>query len=623
MAELGTAYILIEPSMKGSQATITNELSGAGAKAGAASSSSFGKAFGSGLKTVAKVGAATFAAVGTATVGATVALVNGANQVASYGDNIDKMSQKLGLSYESFQKWDYILGQSGVDINSMQTGLKTMTNQLDNAKNGSADAQAMFSKLGISMHDMETMSREDIFEATIKGFQSMEDSTERAALANDIFGRSGQELIPLFNTSAEETAALGQAAKDLGMIMSDESVTASAAYNDSLDTLQRTAGGLKNSLVGEMLPGMTAVMDGLTGLATGSEGASAQITTGVQMAVGSFNQMLPMLLQVVSGIAMGLLQAAPTILSSLATGILTAIPTLLPTIMQVISSLVTTFIELLPMIIEVGMQVLAQLAIGIAQALPTLIPTAIETILNLVGYLIENVDLLIDAAIQLIIGLATGIVQAIPILIEKVPELIGKLVSAIIENAPKLLQAGKDLISKVKEGVVNAWSTLKSTISQKFETVKELISKPFEKAKEAVTKVIEKIKGLFSFKWSLPDLKLPHFSIGAGPTVLGIQLPKINIDWYGKATDNPYLFRSATVVGSSGGLRGFGEKGAEIVYGRDNLLRDIASVTSARPIDMDVNITVNGSEGQNVKELADIIMERMQNEVRRREAIFA
>lgn len=616
MADLGTAYILIEPSMKGSQTTITNELTGAGEKAGSASSSAFGKSFGSGLKTVAKVGAATFAAVGTATVGATVALVNGASEVASYGDNIDKMSQKMGISAQSYQEWDFVMQHCGTSMDTMKTSMKTLATAAETGN-------AAFESIGLTQDQIANMSQEELFGATIAGLQNVTDDTERTYLAGQLLGRGATELGALMNMSADETEAMKQQLHDLGGVMSDEDVAAAATYQDSLQNLTTAGTGLKNSMIGQLLPGITTVMDGLTGLATGSEGASTQITTGVQMAVGSFNQMLPMLLQVVSGIAMGLLQAAPTILSSLATGILTAIPTLLPVIMQVISSLVTTFIELLPMIIEVGMQVLAQLAIGIAQALPTLIPTAIETILNLVGYLIENVDLLIDAAIQLIIGLATGIVQAIPILIEKIPELIGKLVSAIIQNAPKLLQAGKDLISKVKEGVVNAWSTLKSTISQKFETVKELISKPFEKAKEAVTKVIEKIKGLFSFKWSLPDLKLPHFSIGAGPTVLGVQLPKINIDWYGKATDNPYLFRSATVVGSSGGLRGFGEKGAEIVYGRDNLLRDIASVTSARPIDFDVNITVNGAEGQNVNELAEAIMERMQNEVKRREAIFA
>ena len=78
-----------------------------------------GSGFGKGLGSAAKVGAAAVAAVGAAAVGAGAAIVKSTGEVATYGDNIDKMSQKLGLSYEGFQKWDYILSQSGADINSM------------------------------------------------------------------------------------------------------------------------------------------------------------------------------------------------------------------------------------------------------------------------------------------------------------------------------------------------------------------------------------------------------------------------------------------------------------------------------------------------------------------------
>lgn len=578
MAELGTAYILIEPSMQGSQATITKELTGAGEKAGSQASKSFGSSFGNGLKTVAKVGGAAFMAVGTAAAGATVALVNSAGEVASYGDQIDKNSQKMGISAQAYQEWDFILQHSGSSIDSMSRGMMTLSKQ---AESGSA----AFETLGITQEQIASMSKEDLFAATIQGLQQMEEGMERDTVAAQLFGGSAKELGPLLNTSAEDTEAMRQQVHELGGVMSNEAVADAAAYQDSLQNLQTAGTGLKNNLIGQMLPGITSVMDGLTGLATGTDGATEQITGGVESAVGAFNQMLPTLLQVVSGIAMGLLSAAPQILQSLGSGILTALPTLLPVIMQVVLSLVEMFIQMLPQIIQVGMQVLAQLAIGIAQALPTLIPTAIETILNLVMYLIENIDLLIDAAIQLMIGLADGLIQAIPILISKAPEIIMKLVSAIISNAPKILQAGVQLIGKLKDGIVQTWTSVKSTLSQKFGQVKELLSKPFENARKKVSEIIEKIKGLFSFKWEFPKLKMPHFSVGKGPTVLGIELPKINIDWYAKATDTPYLFNSPTVVGGAGGLRGFGERGSEIVYGRDNLLRDIASVSN-RPINL-------------------------------------
>jgi hypothetical protein len=102
------------------------------------------------------------------------------------------------------------------------------------------------------------------------------------------------------------------------------------------------------------------------------------------------------------------------------------------------------------------------------------------------------------------------------------------------------------------------------------------VKKPFDKAKEIVKNAIDFIKGLFKFEWSLPKLKLPHFSIGTGVSVLGIDLPKINVEWYKKAYENPYLFDRPTMVHTAGGLRGFGDgNGDEMVYGRDSLMRDI------------------------------------------------
>ena len=162
------------------------------------------KSIGAKVATVAKGVGVAAAAIGTAAVAAGGAFARSANEVAQYGDQVDKMSQKMGLSAEAYQKWDYVMKISGTEMSNMRTGLKTLTNKIDDAKNGSASAQEMFTKLGISMDDLGKMSREEVFAATISGFQGMADSTERAALANDLFGRSGQELAPLFNMSAEE-----------------------------------------------------------------------------------------------------------------------------------------------------------------------------------------------------------------------------------------------------------------------------------------------------------------------------------------------------------------------------------------------------------------------------------
>ena len=128
--ELGKAYVQIVPSAKGISGSITSELSPETEAAGQKT----GKGFAGKLAKGLAVGGAAIAAGSAA---ALVGIVKGAKGVSEYGDNVDKMSQKLGLSSDAYQKWDYVLNLAGTDMGSMTTGLKTLTNKFDDAKNGS------------------------------------------------------------------------------------------------------------------------------------------------------------------------------------------------------------------------------------------------------------------------------------------------------------------------------------------------------------------------------------------------------------------------------------------------------------------------------------------------------
>ena len=184
-----------------------------------------------------------------------------ADGVSKNLDNIDKMSQKLGLSTDAYQEWDYVMKISGTSIDNMAMGLKTLTNKFDDARNGSDSAVEMFNKLGLSMEDISDLSREDLFSQVIYAFQGMEDSAERAALANDLLGRSGQELAPLFNTSAEETKDLIAQVRDLGGVMSEDAVKQGANFQDSLTSLQTAFSGASATLFEKLIPAITSLMD--------------------------------------------------------------------------------------------------------------------------------------------------------------------------------------------------------------------------------------------------------------------------------------------------------------------------------------------------------------------------
>ena len=363
------------------------------------------------------------------------------------------MSQKLGLSAEGFQKWDYVLKIAGTDINSMQTGLKTLTNKLDDAKNGSSKAQEMFAKLGISMEELQTMSREEAFEAAIKGFQGLEDSTERAALANDLFGRSGQELTPLFNQTAEATEEQMKLAEKYGMVMPESAVKASAAFQDSLTTMSMTMSGFKNRLMGEFLPAITDVTDGLSQIFAGDLSGADKVVEGIENIVKSIGDKLPEFAElgskIVSGLAKALLNGAPLLFREGT---------------KLITDLGTQFIKKLPEIVSVGTNIITSVLDGISEAIPGLIEAMPYIITSLVTSLAENLPKLVASGGKLLMGIVEGVIKAIPILVKQAPTIIGQFVKGIIGMWEAVKQSGKQIIDKLIEGISNMWKNLKEKV---------------------------------------------------------------------------------------------------------------------------------------------------------------
>ena len=227
--EVARAFVPIVPSLENSQKVITQELTGviepAAKVAGEKSGKSLGENIAKGLKTAGAVIGAAMTAATAAAVATGKAFIGAANDVASYGDAIDKNSQKMGISAKAYQEWDFILQHNGASIDGMKTAMLKLTK----AAEGGDDA---FKALGISQEDLSKMSTEEVFAATIKGLQGIQDEGQRTVIANKLLGKGATELGALLNSSAEDTEALRQQVHDLGGVMSDDAVKAAAKYQD-------------------------------------------------------------------------------------------------------------------------------------------------------------------------------------------------------------------------------------------------------------------------------------------------------------------------------------------------------------------------------------------------------
>lgn len=114
----------------------------------------------------------------------------------------------------------------------------------------------------------------------------------------------------------------------------NEAVAASAAFEDSLIKLSHTAGGLKNRMVGELLPGITQITDGLADLLAGNEQAADELKNGVTSVIDTIRTLIPQFAELITSIAGAVLESAPGIIKALADGLLSAISELTPPLLE-------------------------------------------------------------------------------------------------------------------------------------------------------------------------------------------------------------------------------------------------------------------------------------------------
>ena len=422
-------------------------------------SGKLGEALKEGIAKGAELAAAGIAAMAAAATAAVAGIVNAAGAAAEYGDNIDKMSQKLGMSTDAYQEWDFIMQHSGSDIDKMTTSMKTLADAVQEPTDKST---AAFEKLGISIEQAKNMSQEDLFSATITALQKMESGTERTALATDLLGKSAMDLGALLNTSAEETQSMREEVHKLGGVMDEEAVETAAAFQDSLQNVKTALGGITRNIGADFMPSMIQIMNSVSQIAMGNLDA----IKGVELGVGRFvdtigktaqkltqtaQKIIPVIVNAISKMLPSLLNAGLEIVKSLGSAILRNLPMLINTAQTIITDLATALIGELPTLVQVGFDVITQILQGIAGALPTMIPQLVDVVLEIVDVLTDphTLGALIDASFAIIDALIDGLLSedAINKFIDKLPEIVTNIVDVLIKSVGKMMDAASKIIT--------------------------------------------------------------------------------------------------------------------------------------------------------------------------------
>jgi hypothetical protein len=179
--------------------------------------------------------------IGTQMAGLGVALLTpflGAAKVfADMGSDLVDMSQRTGVTVEALSELGFAAGQSGADMETLEGGLRRMQKLIVEAAGGSAEARQALQRLGLTVADLKALSLDEQFKLIADKLSAIENPTLRAALAMDIFGKSGTRLLPLLSGGAKGIEELQEQARELGLTISTEDAQAAEAFGDAIDTL--------------------------------------------------------------------------------------------------------------------------------------------------------------------------------------------------------------------------------------------------------------------------------------------------------------------------------------------------------------------------------------------------
>lgn len=184
-----------------------------------------------------------------------------ANAFSQFGDDMAKMSQRLGVSAQSLSELYYIVGQAGTSMEQLENGMRFLQRNLYNADEEAKSATEAFKKLGLSVSALKMMKPDEQFKAVAAAIAELPSPTERSALAMKIFSRGGTQLLPLLKLSKEEMGQLADRAAKLGLVMGDDDYSAAEELNDAIDTLNASFQGLKNSIAQCIGPALSDMMN--------------------------------------------------------------------------------------------------------------------------------------------------------------------------------------------------------------------------------------------------------------------------------------------------------------------------------------------------------------------------
>ena len=560
MSDLGKAYVQIIPKAEGISNKIKDQVAPGAKQAG----DDAGKSIAGNIKKVLAG-----AAIGATVVkGFQAALNEGGKLQQSFGG----LETLYGDAAQAAKDYAMQAAQAGISANDYAEQAVSFGASLKAAFGGDTAAAAEAANTAIlDMTDNAAKmgtpleSIQNAYQGFAKGNYTMLDNLKLG------YGGTKAEMERLLADATKLTGVeynmdnLGDVYAAIHAIQGDLGLTGVAA-EEAATTFSGSFGAMQ-----------AAASNVLATLSTGGDvsGAMAQLASSAGTFL--FNNLIPMIGNVVSAIPSalsGFIQAAAPAIAEAGKGIL--------------DNLMGGSDE---SILDKGGEFIVSLYTGMLQKIPEMAGNATQIVEAISTYLQENIPTIGEKGGEIMEAIGQSLVSNLPKIVMSIGKLSLTILQALARLIPVLLKAGANLIGGLARGMGGgALGLIRSAMAR----IKSALEEPIQNAKDTINGVIEGIKGFFPLSIGniFSNFNLPHISVSGGSPPFGIagkgSLPSFSVDWYEKAMEQPYMFNRPSLIG-------VGEAGDEMVYGRRALMEDIRQASgSARNVT--VNVTVNGAD---------------------------
>jgi len=223
-------------------------------------------------------------------------------------DSFSKLSAKSGVAVESLRELNYAASLSDVSTESLGVGLRKLSQNMALAAGGSKLQAAAFDAIGVSLKaaDGSLKSADTMLKELSSKFATFKDGPEKAALAIDLFGKQGAEMIPLLNGGAAGLAEMADEANRLGIVFDGDLAKNAEAFNDNLTRIQTRAEGAAVAITKELLPTLNNLAQAFVDSQNNSQSFASWLGGGLRIVVEAATILLSDLKFVLEGLGRGI-----------------------------------------------------------------------------------------------------------------------------------------------------------------------------------------------------------------------------------------------------------------------------------------------------------------------------